>query len=596
MKQKLKNLAWLLMAVIMSTGLMAQNYSGGSGTSGDPYQISNKADLKYLSDNSGEWTKHFIQTANIAFVPGDFESAGDFYYGGAGFLPIGGDPNLSSSFIGTYKGNSHTIDGLTINRSTTDFIGMFSAIVGGAVNNLGLTNVNITGKSYVGGLAGAIFNTVIDNCYTSGSVSGTEIAAGGLIGYMLGTNTVSNSMSSCAITGGNGAFYAGFIGHLVAGTVSSCYCTGNIISNGDEGNGGFVAFNQGGTINNCYCTGNVKANIGVGGFAGGNSSSISNCYCTGNVEGNGDAGGFSGSNNNEGSISNCYSLGDVSRLSGTDTQFGGFCARIEEGTIEYCYSTGDVTIGVGTDKGFVGTEEGTNTYTGNFWDSEASNQSTATGATAKDTDAMHTLSTFIVAGWDFVGETVYGTDDDWDIDDGIDYPYLSWQEKTMTWTGSTSSAWDDADNWTGSEAAPLNSKNVTITNTGNAPIVGASMGASCNNLTVNSNAVLTVNSGGSLITNGSISNDGTINIERSISDNQWHLISAPVVGATAETFAGNYMQSYSETTALWTDLSSSGDELSPATGYSLWVSAPPKESFTFSGTPLSETSLLVLQQ
>jgi len=47
--------------------LQAQSYSGGSGTSGDPYQIANKADLKYLSENSGEWSKHFKQTANITF-------------------------------------------------------------------------------------------------------------------------------------------------------------------------------------------------------------------------------------------------------------------------------------------------------------------------------------------------------------------------------------------------------------------------------------------------------------------------------------------------------------------------------------------------
>ena len=35
--------------------------------------------------------------------------------------------------------------------------------------------------------------------------------------------------------------------------------------------------------------------------------------------------------------------------------------------------------------------------------------------------------TFLEAGWDFVGETVNGTEDIWWIEEGRDYPRLTWE-------------------------------------------------------------------------------------------------------------------------------------------------------------------------
>lgn len=104
-KNKLLLSVILTLAVTFST---AQNYSGGSGTSGDPYQIANKADLKYLSENAGEWSKHFIQTADIAFNAdetqvdwdGDGTATSDTE-DQKGFLPIGNSP---TNFNGSYDG------------------------------------------------------------------------------------------------------------------------------------------------------------------------------------------------------------------------------------------------------------------------------------------------------------------------------------------------------------------------------------------------------------------------------------------------------------------------------------------------------------
>ncbi|MBC8217209.1 MAG: hypothetical protein H8E73_01975 [Planctomycetes bacterium] len=40
---------------------------------------------------------------------------------------------------------------------------------------------------------------------------------------------------------------------------------------------------------------------------------------------------------------------------------------------------------------------------------------------------MQTKSTFTDAGWDFVGETVNGPEDIWDICEGTNYPKFVWQ-------------------------------------------------------------------------------------------------------------------------------------------------------------------------
>ena len=347
----------------MSTSLIAQSYSGGDGeTAETAFQIANKADLKYLSENSDEWTKHFIQTADINFIASDFENGGDFYNSGNGFIPIG---TLSPDFSGSYNGDGYTIDGLFINRSGTERIGFFGRTGSAAtISNIGLTNVDITGAGVTGGLIGQSYSDV-SNCYTTGSVSGSY-SVGGLIGQ-----TESNV-----------------------------------------------------TVTDCYSTSAVSGTEWIGGLVGSLGYSISRCYSAGDVSGSSSVGGLVGIvfDFPPPLVSNCYSKGDVTRISGDDPSFGAFLGKAEffmggNITIEKCYSIGSVDCGSATDKGFVGTESGgSGTYNDNFFDYEVSNQSNATGATDKTTTQMKTQSTF--TNWNFttVWEIVGG--------DGANYPRL----------------------------------------------------------------------------------------------------------------------------------------------------------------------------
>ena len=152
----------------------------------------------------------------------------------------------------------------------------------------------------------------------------------------------------------------------------------------------------------------------------------------------------------------------------------------------------------------------------------------------------------------------------------------------LTWDGSTDSDWNTADNWD-ADIVPSSSENVIIANAGNAPIIATGIGASCNNLTVNASTSLTVNAGGSLITEGSITNNGTVNIKQTITDGTWHLISAPNSNTTANTFLDDYLQYWTENGQTWTDNVETNTVLTPVMGYSLWGTA--KGSYMFTGTP-----------
>ncbi len=529
-------------------------FSGGSGTIDNPFLISNKSDLRNLSETNDPdnlWKKHFIQTADISFVDSDFIEGGDFCNNGKGWIPIG---NYAIPFNGTYNGQNHTISGLFVNRPSANDQGFFGWITESEskIENLGVIDVDVSGSEYSGGLVGVITLGTISNCYSTGDVSGNRWI-GGMVGYA-SDGIIINCHSAGNVNGNNGTI-GGLVGSNMS-TITSSYSTANVLGNGAD-YGGLVGYNDG-SISNCYSTGNVSGLEMCGGLVGQNYSNISNSYATGNVTRtsgtNGYFGGFVGCNENYTSITKCYSTGSVSYSGATNPTNKGFAGYVFGGSFSNC-----------------------------FWDTETSGQTTTAGtATGKTTTEMKAETTFTSAGWDFTAPA------DWEID-GINnngYPYLEWQIFSKTWDGSESTDWNTSANW-GGNSIPTLGYDVIIPSGGNQPIINAGVGANCNNLTVNSGATLTIKSGGSLITSGSVSNSGTVNIEHSMSDGRWHMVSSPVEGATANVFFGDYLQYFDETLATdnYVDISSETTPLNACQGYS-WRNYS-KSNFTFSGTPFT---------
>ena len=196
--------------------------------------------------------------------------------------------------------------------------------------------------------------------------------------------------------------------------------------------------------------------------------------------------------------------------------------------------------------------------------------------TAADGSAVDDFGTSVSISGDcaIVGANL---DDDQGDASGSAYIFENTSEQ-ITWDGSISTDWETAGNWD-SDAVPTSTDNVIIASSGNNPVVGSDDTGDCNDLTIENGAALTINSGGSLITNGVITNNGTINVERSISDDEWHLISSPISSAAADMFDGNYLQYYDNG---WVDITDPAVTMTPAKGYSLW-SVAKSTTFTFSG-------------
>ena len=231
----------------------------GAGTEADPYLISSLENLKNLAEHSEIWDKVFRQTADID------ASETATWFDGKGWEPIGYSANLDNRyFLGEYDGNDHVISGLTINRPTENEVGLIANLSSGKIKNLGLTDLSIIGHDYVGGIAGVANALNLENCYTTGSISGSSI-----VGGLAGVNNygIKKCYSACTVNGGD------MVGGLVGKNsmvIEDSYATGAVTATGGyiNGVGGLVGYNEY-DIYRCYATGLVTCNYTSSGDKGG---------------------------------------------------------------------------------------------------------------------------------------------------------------------------------------------------------------------------------------------------------------------------------------------------------------------------------------
>ena len=307
----------------------------------------------------------------------------------------------------------------------------------GIISNCYTTGTVNGGKelAFLGGLVGKNNCGTISNCYSTGEVhagdSSTEI--GGLVGKNE-CSTVINSYSIGEVQAGDSSTkIGGLVGFNNYSTISRCYSTGPVSGENSTYLGGLLGKNFAGTINNSYSKGPVSGEDFLGGLVGLNDlGQINTCYSTGQVSGNAYLGGLVGENW-EGTIDRCCSTGKVQ---GQDDYLGGLVGENYDGAIYNCYSTGQVSGEYWSEflGGLVGINYGTISVC--FWDTQTSGLSWSDGGTGKTTAEMQTENTFTDVGWDFVGETVNGTEDIWTINEGQDYPKQLWERVNFVgWYG-----------------------------------------------------------------------------------------------------------------------------------------------------------------
>lgn len=201
-------------------------------------------------------------------------------------------PINNKQYTGTFDGGNHTITGLTVTGSN-GYAGLFGRIgSGGTVKNVVLKDVRIASDkhfAYVGGVAGYSYDSNIENCSVSGSVSGGSISdVGGVVGDQVG-GSITGCSSSATVKGIQNA--GGVAGVTNDGaTLTACYATGDVSVENNTLNaayvGGVVGTNGGGsTLTACYAAGNVSGtgggSISVGGAVGGNYATVTACYWSG---------------------------------------------------------------------------------------------------------------------------------------------------------------------------------------------------------------------------------------------------------------------------------------------------------------------------
>ncbi|MBL7152948.1 MAG: hypothetical protein ISS79_04480 [Phycisphaerae bacterium] len=281
----------------------------------------------------------------------------------------------------------------------------------------------------IGGLVG-YNNSIIIDCYATGSVSGN-----GRLGGLVGTNrsSITDSYAAGTVAGSRsntGDAVGGLVGQCEDGTISNSHATGPV--SGKRRVGGLVGFFEHEDLTNCFATGPVYGRDEyVGGLVGYNvSGRITNCCGTGSVSSDGDyVGGLVGYFDHD-YLMNCYATGAVDG----GNYVGGLIGYHDSGSrIQCCYSAGRVTGDnyVGGLLGQRASPDDSDIISAYFRSLvDGGGPDNGYGEALSDIQ-MRQQGSFV--GWDFVGESVNGTEDIWAICEGINYPRLVWGIPLADW-------------------------------------------------------------------------------------------------------------------------------------------------------------------
>lgn len=184
------------------------------------------------------------------------------------------------AFTGIFDGNGYKISNLKIDNELGDDLGLFTSNEG-VIKNVGLENVDIKGKNFIGAIAGwNSFGGQITNCYATGSIQGLDCVGG-------------------------------LIGDNYEGDISKSYFSGNV--KGSDKTGGIVGVSYNSSISDCFVTGSVGGKAAIGGISGNSvgKNIIKNCYVTAGVNATDSTSVGAITGENDGSVSN--SLWDIQK-------------------------------------------------------------------------------------------------------------------------------------------------------------------------------------------------------------------------------------------------------------------------------------------
>ncbi len=235
MKQHRLILTAMTFFALCTVAFTGKTMAQADGTEGNPFLVATVADLQKVGSGTDGWTlsAHYRQTADI-----DLSSLN--------WTPIGDNDN---QFRGTYDGYGYSISNLTASHQTRDCVGLFGYTSGVVIRNVALLNAFVRGKEYVGGIVGRNGNSTVENCYVTGSIEG-ENTVGGIAGISYSSGIIQNCYTTCSVTASS--MHAGGIAAVnsLNGKVQYCYATG--IISAETGYPCGIVGQQGGNDNTGY--------------------------------------------------------------------------------------------------------------------------------------------------------------------------------------------------------------------------------------------------------------------------------------------------------------------------------------------------------
>ena len=242
MKNFYKKLSFVMVMGISFSSYAAWNgdataWTQGDGSEQNPFLIENEAQLSHLQQTvtAGETYqgKYFRMTADLDMGGKQMPSIGHY-----NDYTTQENPELvreSKVFRGTFDGDFHTIDNLTIvsnnAEATLGGLGLFTVSYPETrICNLTLgQGVTVEGSEFdnVGGFVGYSAGGNVENCRILGTVNGGGMNVGGIVGYA-NLSKIQNCYSSAVISCPLASWVGGILGWAVESTVNNCYAIGPV--------------------------------------------------------------------------------------------------------------------------------------------------------------------------------------------------------------------------------------------------------------------------------------------------------------------------------------------------------------------------------
>ena len=275
MKNFYKKLSFVMVMGISLSSYAAWNgdataWTQGDGSEQNPFLIENEAQLSHLQQTvtAGETYqgKYFRMTADLDMGGKQMPSIGHY-----NDYTTQENPELvreSKVFRGTFDGDFHTIDNLTIVSNNAEAalggVGLFAVSYPEThICNLTLgQGVTVEGSEFdnVGGFVGYSAGGNVENCRILGTVNGGGMNVGGIVGSVEESMTITGCVNAGRLVGHS--FAGGIVGYANLSKIQNCYSSAVISCPLASWVGGILGWAVESTVNNCYAIGPVEAEVG----------------------------------------------------------------------------------------------------------------------------------------------------------------------------------------------------------------------------------------------------------------------------------------------------------------------------------------------